>query len=75
MNSIDNKTQSAVRKEEVAPPRPISYREPVIDYSDSVRPEYQEEETEKSVKREESTGDKIKRSFDRYVDKIKDFFR
>jgi cell division protein FtsA len=37
MNSIDNKTQSAVRKEEVAPPRPISYREPVIDYSDSVR--------------------------------------
>jgi hypothetical protein len=23
------------------------------------------------VKREESTGDKIKRSFDRYVDKIK----
>jgi hypothetical protein len=37
MNSIDNKTQSAVRKEEVAPPRPISYREPVIDYSDSVQ--------------------------------------
>jgi cell division protein FtsA len=40
MNSIDNKTQSAVRKEEVAPPRPISYREPVVDYSD-MRQEYQ----------------------------------
>jgi cell division protein FtsA len=39
-----------------------------------MRKEYHEEETEKSVKREESTGDKIKRSFfDRYVDKIKDF--
>jgi cell division protein FtsA len=37
MNSIDNKTQSAVRKEEVAPPRPISYREPVVDYSDSMQ--------------------------------------
>jgi hypothetical protein len=36
MNSIDNKTQSAVRKEEVAPPRPLFYREPVVDYSDSV---------------------------------------
>jgi cell division protein FtsA len=61
MNS-DNKTQSAVRKEEVAPPRPISYREPVIDYSDSVRQNIKKKKLKK-ISEEESTGDKIKRSF------------
>jgi hypothetical protein len=34
MNSIDNKSQSAVRKEEVAPALPIYYKEPVREYAD-----------------------------------------
>jgi len=74
MNSIDNKSQSAVRKEEVAPARPIYDREPVIEYVENKQQEYHHDETERQAKKEESTGDTIRRSFfDRYVDKIKDF--
>ncbi|NRT11551.1 cell division protein FtsA [Flavobacterium sp. 14A] len=83
MNSIENKTQSAIRMDEVAPPKP-EYRvpvvkaEPVQDERDRLEQEQDKLEREKEnndhVKNEESTGDKIKRSFfDRYVDKIKDF--
>jgi cell division protein FtsA len=73
MNSIENKTQSAVRIDAVveaprAVPRPPVYQEPVLE---EVVAQVEEQEV---VRKEESTGDKIKRSFfDRYVDKIKDF--
>jgi cell division protein FtsA len=75
MNSIENKTQSAVRKDEIAPPKVQSYRPPVDEYQERrEREEVEEVESKNNTKKEESTGDKIKRSFfDRYVDKIKDF--
>jgi len=74
MNSIENKTQSAVRKEEVAAPKVVFQHEPSIQKFEKVEAELEEVEAESVVKDDESTGDKIKRSFfDRYVDKIKDF--
>ncbi|WP_291123240.1 cell division protein FtsA [Flavobacterium sp. UBA6046] len=73
MNSIENKTQSAVRMDVVESPKANVYRAPVIQ-----KPEIDEAENEvesqNRIKREESTETKIRRSFfDRYVDKIKDF--
>jgi cell division protein FtsA len=74
MNSIENKTQSAVRMEEVIAPKTVFYREPVVENIDRIQEEVEEVETKGYLKKDESTGDKIKRSFfDRYVDKIKDF--
>ena len=74
MNSIDNKTQSAVRKVEFVQPPPIFPREPIAAYDEDRNQTYNEEEGHKKEKKEESTGDTIRRSFfDRYVDKIKDF--
>lgn len=74
MNSIENNTQSAVRFEEVAQPKEKVYRAPVYEHVEMRQEIRQEEEVETISKKEESTGDKIKRSFfDRYVDKIKDF--
>jgi cell division protein FtsA len=74
MNSIENNTQSAVRFEEVAQPKEKVYRAPVYEHVEMRQEIQQEEEVETISKKEESTGDKIKRSFfDRYVDKIKDF--
>ncbi len=78
MNSIENNTQSAVRIEELVQPKAVFYREPVQQMADQYeRVSQEEEQVEREVvhsKKEESTGDKIKRSFfDRYVDKIKDF--
>ncbi|UQD55049.1 cell division protein FtsA [Flavobacterium sp. K5-23] len=71
MNSIENKTQSAVRMEEIVAPKVPVYRTPVVE---SYEREREEVETLEDTRKEESTGDKIKRSFfDRYVDKIKDF--
>jgi cell division protein FtsA len=73
MNSIENKTHSAVKMDEIAPPKAAVYRAPVVDHYDRMEEE-QEVETTSKANKEESTGDKIKRSFfDRYVDKIKDF--
>ncbi|CAM2791277.1 cell division protein FtsA [Flavobacterium frigoris] len=73
MNSIENKTHSAVKMDEIAPPKAAAYRAPVVDHYDRMVEE-EEVETTSKAKNEESTGDKIKRSFfDRYVDKIKDF--
>lgn len=74
MNSIENNTQSAVRFEEIAQPKEKVYRAPVYETVEMRQEIQQEEEVETISKKEESTGDKIKRSFfDRYVDKIKDF--
>ncbi|WP_418263953.1 cell division protein FtsA [Flavobacterium faecale] len=77
MNSIENKTQSAVRVEELVAPKTVFHREPapVKDQYEKVAVENEvEERVIASPKKEESTGDKIKRTFfDRYVDKIKDF--
>ncbi|WP_278034092.1 cell division protein FtsA [Flavobacterium nitratireducens] len=81
MNSIANNTQSAVRKEEVVPQRTVFYREAVVEPVELYQQQEVEEvqtqapvQTQSYSKKEESTGDKIKRSFfDRYVDKIKDF--
>lgn len=74
MNSIENKTQSAVRKEEVPQPKAPVYRAPIAESYQDIPEVDEEEEVVRNAKKEESTGDKIKRSFfDRYVDKIKDF--
>lgn len=74
MNSIENNTQSAVRFEEIAQPKEKVFRAPVYETVEMRQEIQQEEEVETISKKEESTGDKIKRSFfDRYVDKIKDF--
>jgi cell division protein FtsA len=75
MNSICNNTQSAIRKEEVVAQRVVYQREPVVETVERIQHEVEQVETQSySNKKEESTGEKIKRSFfDRYVDKIKDF--
>jgi cell division protein FtsA len=72
MNSIENKTQSAVRIDEIVKSSCLS--RPVVESHDRREEEEEEVETRKA-NNEESTGDKIKIIFDRYVDKIKDFFR
>ncbi len=73
MNSIENNTQSAVRMEAVELPKATIYREPVVQKQEVEEPE-NEVENQNSLKKEESTETKIRRSFfDRYVDKIKDF--
>lgn len=73
MNSICNNTQSAIRKEEVISQR-VVYREPVVETVERFETVIEEVEVQSYSKKEESTGEKIKRSFfDRYVDKIKDF--
>ncbi len=54
--------------------RTVYYREPVVETVERIQQEVEEVETQSYSKKEESTGEKIKRSFfDRYVDKIKDF--
>jgi len=73
MNSIENKTQSAVRMDVVESPKANVYRAPVIQKPEIDEAE-KEVESQNRIKREESTETKIRRSFfDRYVDKIKDF--
>jgi cell division protein FtsA len=75
MNSIENKTQSAVKMQANVTPEKVTYnREPVVEIKE-------EEEFVQPVNvlqsvsvKEESTENKIRRSFfDKYVDKIKDF--
>jgi cell division protein FtsA len=78
MNSIDNKTQSAIRIEELKPPKPSFQRDvQTAELNEKVKyfeKEIQNEPIVEDILKEESTGDRIKRSFfDRYVDKIKDF--
>jgi cell division protein FtsA len=75
INSLENKTQSAVRMEAVETVKAPVYRSPIMEKPKYVEPEPEEVIVDESnAKKEESTGDRIKRSFfDRYVDKIKDF--
>ena len=73
MNSIENHTQSAVRMDVVETPKAPVYRAPVVQKEEIEEPA-NEVESQSSIKKEESTETKIRRSFfDRYVDKIKDF--
>ena len=73
MNSIENHTQSAVRIDLVEAQKVPVYRAPVVRTVEIEEPVI-EVENQNPIKKEESTGDKIKRSFfDRYVDKIKEF--
>lgn len=75
MNSIENKTQSAVKMQATVAPEKITYREPIIEEKPEIK-EVVEPQRVLQVEpvREESTENKIRRSFfDKYVDKIKDF--
>jgi cell division protein FtsA len=76
MNSIENKTQSAVKlnaSEPIVAPT-LKNKIPQIE---EVEPEIEQEPVpieDKKVTKSESTETKIRRSFfDKYVDKIKDF--
>ncbi|HLA55558.1 MAG TPA: cell division protein FtsA, partial [Flavobacterium sp.] len=77
MNSIGNKTQSAVKMDAEPIAAPIIIQKPVVEqfYEKPVETEV-ETKVEVSVnsKETETTETKIRRSFfDKYVDKIKDF--
>lgn len=76
MNSIENKTQSAVKMQTIAPEKVTYYREPVVEERQEVVVEaLVEPEKVRQVEPErESTENKIRKSFfDKYVDKIKEF--
>ncbi|WP_338407453.1 cell division protein FtsA [uncultured Flavobacterium sp.] len=73
MNSIENKTQSAIMIDTGVPEKTSVVRAPVIQKQEIEEVESQVER-QNGNKKEESTDEKIRRSFfDRYVDKIKDF--
>lgn len=73
MNSIENNTQSAVRIDAIETQKTTINREPIaekFEFADVSN----EIENQNKAYNEESTENKIRRSFfDRYVDKIKDF--
>ncbi|HLF52201.1 cell division protein FtsA [Flavobacterium sp.] len=72
MNSIENKTQSAVKFYIQEPEKVPVYRAPIVQAPES--PVEIPVEAEEKMQHEESTETKIRRSFfDKYVDKIKDF--
>lgn len=77
MNSIENRTQSAVKMQPVTPEKATYYREPIVEEKVEIKEEvYVQPESVLQVEpvRVESTETKIRRSFfDKYVDKIKDF--
>ncbi|AOW09290.1 cell division protein FtsA [Flavobacterium gilvum] len=76
MNSIENKTQSAVKMKPVVSEKVTYYREPIVEEKVEVKEEvYVQPERVLQVEPvRESTENKIRRSFfDKYVDKIKDF--
>ena len=76
LNSIQNKTQSAVRIQAQEAPRTVSYTQPVVEQKSEEPPTVVEQIPEVIFQNnnEESTQTKISRSFfDKYVDKIKDF--
>jgi cell division protein FtsA len=67
MNSVRNNTKSATPLVEMKKEEPVAVVEPVTDEPTPIS----EKEVEKT---EESTGDKIKKSFfDKYIEKIKEF--
>ena len=87
MNSIENKTQSAVRKETTVVPEKVTFKqERTFEPFDIPKPETEitfdkieekqevKAEVEETVNKIDSTEAKIRRSFfDKYVDKIKEF--
>jgi cell division protein FtsA len=75
MNSIENKTQSAVRMDAIEQPKAPVYRQPVVQAPViEVSEEEVEEEARNTNEKQNSTVNRIQRNFfDRYVDKIKDF--
>jgi cell division protein FtsA len=89
MNSIENKTQSAVKFETTVVPEKVTFKQDrTFEPYDSPKPEASsafekveeavevkaEDVVEETVFKPESTETKIRRSFfDKYVDKIKEF--
>jgi cell division protein FtsA len=74
MNSIENKTQSAVRMDVVEAPKAPVYRQPIVQEIKEEVETIVEQEVSGNTKKVESTEQKIRTSFfDRYVDKIKEF--
>ena len=74
MNSIENKTQSAVKFQTIVPEKVSFVREPIQERSAETKVETSKIEQEAINETDESTQTKIRRSFfDKYVDKIKDF--
>lgn len=83
MNSIENKSQSAVKFETTVVPEKVTFKreiyvEPLTpvapQYNDQIDSEVQEVIHQETMAKPESTETKIRRSFfDRYVEKIKDF--
>lgn len=74
MNSIENKTQSAVRIDQVQTPEIPVYKAPVLETNEVVHVELNSDEITPQEIKDKSTETQIRRSFfDKYVDKIKDF--
>ena len=76
LNSIQNKTSSAVRIQAQETQRTITYKQPIVEQKTEELPTEVAPILEASFQNtnEESTQTKISRSFfDKYVDKIKDF--
>jgi cell division protein FtsA len=74
LNGIENQKQSAVKIDEIAPPKVAVNRAPAPEIQERRQEEVEEVQTTSKANNLESTGDKIKKTFfDRYVDKIKDF--
>jgi cell division protein FtsA len=74
LNGIENQKQSAVKIDEIAPPKVAVNRAPAAEIQERRQEEVEEVQTTSKANNLESTGDKIKKTFfDRYVDKIKDF--
>jgi len=73
MNSIQNRTQSAVRIEKEVIKQPV-YRAAVVEEVPVAEVASVEAQQVNTIKRQESTETKIRKSFfDKYVDKIRDF--
>jgi cell division protein FtsA len=74
MNSIQNRTQSAVRFEKQEVIKPPVYKAPVVEEVPVAEVANVEAQQVNTIKRQESTETKIRKSFfDKYVDKIRDF--
>lgn len=76
MNSIENKTQSAVKMQAIVTQEKVIYREPIVEEKAEIKEDVYVQPVKLHVEplKEESTENKIRRSFfDKYVDKIKEF--
>jgi cell division protein FtsA len=74
MNSIENKTQSAVRIDQVQAPEMPVYKAPVMETSSTTPEEVLTDETIVEEPKGKSTGAQIRENFfEKYVAKIKDF--